>query len=54
MQRRGVDEIFDPEESIRSGSELNLDFNEISPSDFNVLNQRYDEDIGVQLSHEGG
>jgi len=29
---------------------LNLDFNEISPSDFNVLNQRYDEDIGVHLS----
>ncbi|KAL4463539.1 hypothetical protein ABPG72_010881 [Tetrahymena utriculariae] len=44
-KRRNVDDIYDSQESIKSASEAQIDFNEISPSDFNVLNQRYDEDI---------
>lgn len=36
--------IYDSNDSIHSLSEADGDFvNEISPSDFNVLNQRYDE-----------
>ncbi|KAL4429269.1 hypothetical protein ABPG74_013575 [Tetrahymena malaccensis] len=44
-KRRNVDDIYDSQESIKTASEAQIDFNEISPSDFNVLNQRYDEDI---------
>ncbi|EAR90771.2 transmembrane protein, putative (macronuclear) [Tetrahymena thermophila SB210] len=40
--------IYDSDESLHTASEAEMNFNEISPTDFNILNQRYEEDYFVQ------
>ncbi|KAL4506714.1 hypothetical protein ABPG72_000285 [Tetrahymena utriculariae] len=40
--------IYDSDESLHTASEAEINFNEISPTDFNILNQRYEEDYFVQ------
>jgi hypothetical protein len=42
------EKIYDSNDSVKSISEGQIDFNEISPSDFDVLNQRFDHDIILQ------
>ncbi|KAL4507260.1 hypothetical protein ABPG72_002053 [Tetrahymena utriculariae] len=40
--------IYDSDESLHTASEADMNFNEISPSDFNILNQRYEDNYSLQ------
>ncbi|EAS00772.1 transmembrane protein, putative (macronuclear) [Tetrahymena thermophila SB210] len=45
--------IYDSSESVRTAEEADMNYNEVSPSDFNVLNQRYEEDFfAIQLQQQ--
>lgn len=44
--------VYDSQESLRTASDGQINFNEISPSDFNVLNQRYDEQFFNQYQQQ--
>ncbi|KAL4499137.1 hypothetical protein ABPG72_017039 [Tetrahymena utriculariae] len=45
--------IYDSSESVRTAEEADMNYNEVSPSDFNVLNQRYEEDFfTIQLQQQ--
>ncbi|EAR99021.4 transmembrane protein, putative (macronuclear) [Tetrahymena thermophila SB210] len=47
-QAQQKNNIYDSDESLHSVSEADANFNEISPSDFNILNQRYEEDFNLR------